>query len=157
MTRNLLILLLVAAVARSAIAQNYTGEEGPPIRFRAILSADEQSAPTTSPGIGCAIFVLHRKTLELEWTLTYSGLTSVATAAHVHGPQTPGGNAGVLFDLAPQGIRSPSSGSVILNDGQLSYLLTGRVYVNVHSARYPAGELRGHVMRLRPEQADITC
>jgi len=152
-----LLLTAIITVAPTTNAQDYTGTDGPPIRFRAILSADEQSAPTTSPGVGCAIFVLDRSTLRLEWVVTYAKLTSAATAAHVHGPQTPGGNAGVLFDLAPEGMKSPLRGSVILGDGQLSYLLTGRVYVNVHSSRYPAGELRGHIMRLRPEQADISC
>jgi hypothetical protein len=153
------VLLLMAIItgAPTTDAQDYTGTEGPPIRFHAILSADEQSAPTESPGVGCAIFVLDRSTLSLEWTVTYSKLLATATAAHVHGPQTPGGNAGVLFDLAPRGMKRPLKGSVILNDGQLAYLLTGRTYVNLHSSRYPAGELRGHITRLRPEQSDISC
>jgi hypothetical protein len=161
MVKHILLtaLLLMAAVSMAPTieAQDYTGTDGPPIRFRALLSANEQSAPTTSPGVGCALFVLDRPTLSLSWTLTYAKLTSTATAAHVHGPQTPGGNAGVLFDLAPDGMRSPLKGSVILNEGHLAYLLTGRAYVNVHSNQYPAGELRGHIMRLRPEEADTGC
>ncbi len=152
-----MLLMAVTLSAPTTDAQDYTGTDGPPIRFHAVLSADEQSAPTESPGVGCAIFVLDRSTLRLEWKMTYSKLLATATAAHVHGPQTPGGNAGVLFDLAPDGMQSPLQGSVILNDGQLSYLLTGRTYVNLHSTRYPAGELRGHIMRLRPEQTDISC
>jgi hypothetical protein len=152
-----LLLLAVTSAAPAPKAPDYTGTDGPPIRFRALLSADEQSAPTTSPGIGCALLVLDRPTLSLSWTLTYAKLTSTATAAHVHGPQTPGGNAGVLFDLAPDGMRSPLKGSVILNEGHLAYLLTGRAYVNLHSSQYPAGELRGHIVRLRPEEADTGC
>ncbi|MDG2243447.1 MAG: CHRD domain-containing protein [Rhodospirillaceae bacterium] len=135
----------------SSAAPDYAGTEGPPIKFRTALSADEQSAPTESPGSGLAEFVLDRPTQRLEWTVTYGKMTSNATGAHIHGPQTPGGNAGVLFDLAPDGMSSPLTGSVVLNDGELEYLLTGRLYVNIHSTRYPAGELRGQVMRVRPE------
>ena len=158
--RPLLTALLLLATTSAAPAPkeyDYTGTDGPPIRFHALLSADEQSAPTTSPGVGCALFVLDRPTLELTWTITYSQLTSTATAAHVHGPQTPGGNAGVLFDLAPDGMGNPLKGALVLNDGLLAYLLTGRVYVNLHTTQYPAGELRGQVMRLRPDEADLGC
>lgn len=151
------LLIAVIAAAPTTYSQHYTGTDGPPIRFHTVLLADEQSAPTASSGIGCALFILDRPTLRLTWTVTYSKLTSTATAAHVHGPQTPGGNAGVLFDLAPDGMRSPLQGSIVLNDGQLSYLLTGRTYVNIHTTRYPPGELRGQIMRLRPEQTDVSC
>lgn len=135
----------------SNAAPDYAGTDGPPIKFRTTLSADEQSAPTNSPGLGGAEFVLDRPTQRLDWTITYGKLTSKAVAAHVHGPQTPGGNAGVMFDLAPNGTKSPLVGSVVLNDGELEYLLTGRLYVNVHTTKYPAGELRGQIMRVRPE------
>ena len=137
--------------------QDYTGTDGPPIRFRALLSADEQTVTTESPGVGCALFVLDRPTLRISWTVTYKDLTSAAVAAHVHGPQGVGSNAGVLWDLAPEGMKSPLTGSIVLNDGQLEYLLTDRVYVNLHSRRYPEGELRGQIRRLRPEAVDEGC
>jgi hypothetical protein len=152
---RLALATVLASVTLSGLAHgapDYAGTEGPPIRFRADLSSDEQSAPTESPGTGIAEFVLDRPTQTFQWTITFSGLTSDAVAAHVHGPQTPGGNAGVLFNLAPDGVKSPLKGSVDLNDGELEYLLTGRMYVNIHSTKYPAGELRGQIMRLRPEE-----
>ena len=144
-------LLIAVLPGMTHAAPDYAGTEGPPIKFRTALSADEQSAPTESPGVGLAEFVLDRPTQKLEWTITFRNLTSNAVAAHIHGPQTPGGNAGVLFNLAPNGTTSPLVGSVVLNDGELEYLLTGRLYVNIHTTQYPAGELRGQIMRLRPE------
>jgi hypothetical protein len=136
----------------SNAAPDYAGAEGPPIKFRTALTAEEQSAPTDSEGLGVAEFLLDRPTQRLDWTVTYSKLTSKAVAAHVHGPQTPGGNAGVLFDLSPNGMKRRILGSVFLNDGELEYLLTGRLYVNIHTTKYPAGELRGQIMRVRPEK-----
>ena len=124
---------------------------GPPIRFYADLSADEESAVTESPGIGRVDFILERDTLKFSWTLSYRDLTSAPTGVHVHGPQTPGGEAAILFDMAPDGIASPTAGFKVLNEGELAYLVSDRMYVNLHTTRYPAGELRGSIKKARPK------
>lgn len=142
---------LTAIAASLATQPAATGDDlGPPIRFGAELSADEQSAYTESPGVGRAEFVLERATLRLSWTLSYRDLTSAPIGVAIHGPQTPGGNAGVLIDMAPKGIQNPLKGSAILTDGQLEYLLTGRTYVNLRTQKYKVGELRGQIMRQPP-------
>ncbi len=125
-------------------------EAGPPVRFFADLSADEQAATTLSPGVGRADFSLDRATLRFSWRVTYSKLTSAAIGAGVHGPQRPGTNAGVQIDLAPRSRNLPLTGSAVLTDAQLEYLLAGRMYVNIRTTRYPAGELRGQIQRVPP-------
>jgi hypothetical protein len=129
---------------------NVSTDDGPPIAFYADLSADEESAETYSPGAGRFDVTLDRKALKFSWKVTYANLTSPLTSAAIHGPQTPGGEAAPIIDLAPKGLRSPMEGSVILTEGQLEYLLTGRMYVNLHTVKYPRGELRGHLSRQRP-------
>ena len=127
---------------------------GPPIRFFADLSADEESAVTESPGAGRVEFVLDRKTLRLSWKVSFRKLTTAPIGLHVHGPQTPGGEAGILFELAPpRGLRDGVSGEKLLDDGLLGYLVQDRLYVNLQTRRYPAGELRGPVRKARPECA----
>lgn len=146
--RVALFVLFGAAVAGAlASAAARADDLGPPIHFVAEMSADEQSAYTESDGKARAEFVLERATLRLSWTLTYSGLTSAPVGVAIHGPQSPGGNAGVLIDMGTGGIRSPLRGSAILTDGQLEYLLTGRTYVNLRTRKYQPGELRGQIMR----------
>ena len=140
-----LAIVLAFSTLETAIA-----DDGPPIHFYADLSADEQSAVTISPALGRVDFVLDRKTLQFSWVLTYSDLTSEPKALGVHGPQTPGGNAGLLFNLAEPGFLSPVEGSTIINDGELEYLLTGKIYVNLRTVKYDLGELRGQIMRKRP-------
>src|SRR5688572_2258057 len=71
---------------------------GPPIDFFADLSDEDATSVVHSPGTGHVALSLDRKTLRFSWKLTFSGLTSRPTAVHLHGPQTPGGNAGVLID-----------------------------------------------------------
>ena len=142
------VLLATSAVAADPVM------EGPPIAFVAILSADNQSATTESPGSGRVDFLLDRPTTRLSWKATYKGTTTQVTGAHIHGPQRPGVNAGVLFDMAPNGLgKLPLEGSVILTDAQLEYLLSGRTYVNIHTTKYPEGELRGQIDRVPPSEA----
>ena len=148
----LLGLASFAALAQPADPSSDPSLTGPPLRFRADLSPDEESHVTESQALGRADFTLERATLKLSWTITFSNLTSAATAAHAHGPQTPGGNAGVLVGLAPGAVKSPLEGSAILTEGQLDYLLTGRIYVNIHTTKYPDGELRGQIMRVRVDR-----
>lgn len=141
---------MVLGAPHVAYAQEPSGAPTGPVGFFAVLSADEQAATTNSNGVGRADFLVDRDTVRISWKVTYSGLTSQATAAHIHGPQRPGTNAGVQVDLAPKGMTSPLEGSAILTDAQLEYLLAGRMYVNVHSTKYPAGELRGQIQRVPP-------
>ena len=124
---------------------------GPPISFYADLSADEESAVTESPGVGRVDLVLERSTLKLSWTLIYRNTTTPATGAHIHGPQTPGGEAGIIIDLAPKGMKSPTEGEAILTEGTMTYLVQDRLYVNLHTTKYVAGELRGHIKKARPK------
>lgn len=125
-------------------------DKGPPIHFTADLSADEESATTESPGRGHVDFTLDRKTLKLTWKVTFKDLTSPPTGVHIHGPQTPGSEAGILHDLAPKGVVSGVEGSTEINEGELAYLVQDRLYVNLHTKKYPAGELRGHLQRIAP-------
>jgi hypothetical protein len=154
-----LLVMSFVTLTRSAVAELPPDvTEGPPVAFFAILTADDESAPTESPGTGRVDFLLDRKTLRLSWKGTYSGLPSKVESVFLHGPQTIGGEAAMLFDLSPGGIKSPFEGSVVLTDGQVEYLVTGRFYVNVHTVKYPNGELRGQINRIPPKDAtkDLT-
>lgn len=124
-----------------------------PIEFCAALSPDEESAPTYSDARGQGRFTLRRADLSLTWKISFKHLSGNAVAANVHGPQRPGAEAGVLFALTPSMPQSPVTGQLVLNDGQVKYLLSGRMYVNITTAKHPAGELRGQVERIRPGAA----
>ncbi len=165
-TLRSLLVLVSAVCAGNALAQAPAGNSdvscayfspdpddtsGPPISFYADMSADEESAVTESPGSARADLVLERSTLKLSWTLTFKDATSPATGAHIHGPQTPGGEAGIVIDLAPEGMTNPIEGSAILTEGTMIYLVQDRLYINLHTTTYPAGELRGHIKRARPK------
>ena len=112
-----------------------------------MLTPDDQSTPTYSPATGYALVWLERETLTLHWKVTYTDLTSPPTIAGLYGPENVGANAGIIVDLAPGGIASPIEGSTVLTDGKSRYLITSRVYANIHTKKYPNGELRGQLRR----------
>jgi len=137
------------------LAAAATGGSPGPVLFYTLLSADEESATTESPGSGRADFSLDRETLRLSWKVAFTRLTSPVTAAQIHGPQRPGTNAGPQIDLAPKARVSPLEGSAVLTEAQLEYLLAGRMYVNLHTVRYPNGELRGQIQRVPPASGAV--
>lgn len=124
---------------------------GPPIHFYADMSAHDQHAPTESPGIAQAEFVLYRDTLELSWKISYRDLTSSPVAIHLHGPVAPATEAPIMFGLAADDFESPIEGSRVITIGEVSQLVRNLTYVNLHTTEYPKGELRGSLKKQRPK------
>jgi hypothetical protein len=112
--------------------------------FQAALSSDQEVPPTGSMATGTAAITLDRASNELAWRINYNGLSGPATAAHFHGPASPGSNAGVVVNLGND-LDSPITGSTILTDAQEREFLAGQWYVNIHTAAHPDGEIRGQV------------
>ena len=81
--------------------------------------------------------------------VTYSGLSANATSAHIH--RAPAGvNGAVIIDLAPLGFtfgaQSGTFSKVIpLTPAQAADLLAGNLYVNIHNANFPGGEIRAQL------------
>jgi len=88
----------------------------------------------------------------------FSDLTGNATVAHIHGAADFFTNAGVVvgLDNLPGFNNSSTSGgfigSVTLNETAAANLLAGLLYVNIHTAANPGGELRGNLVAI-PEPA----
>jgi hypothetical protein len=143
-----------------------------PIVYSAMLSGAAESPPNASPGTGTATVtyddVLH--TLRVE--AMFSDLLANTTASHIHCctavPLT--GTAGVAtqtptFSGFPLGVTSGSydmtfdltlaaswnSAFILANGGTAASaeaafaagLAGGRSYLNIHTAQFPGGEIRG--------------
>ena len=81
----------------------------------------------------------------LSWLLSFKGLTGNATASHIHvGARGRAGN--VRLSLCGP-CRSGARGSARVDARTVTALLTGNTYVNVHTARNAAGEIRGQITR----------
>jgi hypothetical protein len=79
----------------------------------------------------------------LTWRLTFSKLSGRALAAHVHSGRV-GKAGGVMVPLCGP-CRSGQRGTATITHAQLRTIEIGRAYVNVHTAKNTAGEIRGQV------------
>ncbi len=100
---------------------------------------------TTAGARGSFVATLERKGTGgmLTWRLTFRGLSGKATAAHVHLGKR--GRPGPVTLALCGPCRSGAGESTKARAGTVQALLTGGAYVNVHTARNPAGEIRGQI------------
>ena len=138
MTRSTLLLAAALCGFASAAAQADT------VKFHATMNGASEVPAKTSEGKGSVDASLDTTSKTLTYTVDYSNLSGPATAAHFHGPAEPGVNAGVEVPIAPP-LASPIKGSALLTDAQVSDLRAGKLYVNVHTAANPGGEIRGQL------------
>lgn len=100
-------------------------------------------AGSGSLGTGFASMTLDTDSNLFSWDISWSGLSGVETSAHFHGAALPDQNAGVQVDI--DAFSNPSIGSTVLDAGQVSDLLDGLWYINIHTDFAPSGEIRGQV------------
>jgi hypothetical protein len=81
----------------------------------------------------------------LSWRLTFKGLSGSAMASHIHFGKR--GKAGGVAVALCGPCRSGARGTARLNAKTVTALLAGTAYVNVHTARNTAGEIRGQIVK----------
>ena len=114
------------------------------VKFTADLTAASEVPPTDSTATGKVEATLDTDSKVFTWTVTYEGLSGDATGAHFHGPAAEGANADPVVPLADP-LASPINGNATLTDGQITQLQGGQWYFNLHTAKFPDGEIRGQV------------
>jgi hypothetical protein len=133
------------AMAAAFCALSWSGAQAAEVRFTAALTGADEVPPNTTTGKGTATATLDTATKAFRYTVTYSGLTGSAMAAHFHGPASPGENAPPIITI--KSLASPIKGEATLTDPQIGDLQAGRWYFNVHTAAHPSGEIRGQLAK----------
>ncbi|HEX6722584.1 MAG TPA: CHRD domain-containing protein [Burkholderiaceae bacterium] len=158
----LLLGLLVAAGAALAT--------GPRV-LRADLSGDEEVPAVFTTGKGDLRLLVYPGRNTIAYELTYSGLTAPVTQAHIHFGQ-PAVNGAISAFLCTNLGNGPTGTQPCPNSGTISGVITADqvvasaaaqgiaagdidalidvlreqlTYVNVHSTRFPGGEIRGQI------------
>ena len=114
------------------------------VTFVASLSGAEENPPVTTEGKGLGAFHYTIGTLTLDVNVQFTELSSDVTGAHLH-EGLPGENGGVIIDLGSLINGNTIQGTVDLDIFNLIALVTGGVYVNIHTVDNPGGEIRGQL------------
>ncbi len=127
---------LVSALMFTAAAQAEM------MTFKADLLGSTEVPANDSAGKGTAELVVDTDTKKLTWTMTVEGLSGDATAAHSHGPASATENAPPVIDMSGDMMMK---GSADITEAQWNEMKAGKYYVNVHTAKFPDGEIRGQL------------
>src|SRR5204863_3878967 len=111
-----------------------------PTLFTANLTAAQETPPNNSTAVGTATVLLSPDETTARVSLSFSGLTSAETDAHIHGPAAPGVVGVILFPLP---LGNVSDFLIPLTPTDVANLKSGQLYVNVHTTNFPNGEIRG--------------
>ena len=106
------------------------------------LSGTEEVPPVTTAAKGSGTLMIGNDGA-VSGSITTTGVA--ATAAHIHeGPAGKNGPVVVPFAKSGDNDWGPAAGAK-LTDAQMASFKAGNLYVNVHSAANPGGELRGQL------------
>ncbi|RFU47036.1 CHRD domain-containing protein [Paraburkholderia sp. DHOC27] len=116
------------------------------VALKADLEPSSEVPPRVSHGHGMLNATFDTTTQSLQWTITYEGLGSAATAAHFHGPAPVGQNAKIQIPIQKGALASPITGTAQLTEQQVTDLMAGQWYFNIHTVQNPMGEIRGQIL-----------
>jgi hypothetical protein len=153
----LFVVALIALVASlGTAAEKYDA----PHTYKAVLSGSMVVPPAKTMAKGMATFVPEKGETELHYKLTVEDIENV-TAAHIHlgkrgkngapvvglfaGPKKEGKFSGTLAEgtITQNELVGSLSGKTIKD--MIKMIRAGDLYVNVHTDKYPDGELRGQI------------
>jgi CHRD domain len=138
MTHRYLRSLLVLALAVTPLFGQW--------HLEAVLSGANEVPPVPSAATGFGSFTLNRPANTITYHVQVTGV--VGTAAHLHMAPAGSANPAIFIGLVGgpnvwEGTTAPLAAADVVT------LLNEGLYVNVHSAAFPGGEIRGQLIPVR--------
>src|SRR5687767_13196926 len=122
--------------------------------FFAYLSGAQENPPVATSATGYARIFLNEGAGTLNFSVVFNNLSSNAIAHHIHTGAI-GVNGPVTIDLgAISGTSGAFTGTRTITPAQIVALRQHGMYVNVHSANFGGGEIRGQLGGKRPVDFD---
>jgi len=116
--------------------------------FLAVLSGGEEVPPNASPGIGAVTVTVIHDGMQIVVDGQFAGLSAAATRVALHLGAV-GTNGPAVFQFQ----QATGLGLFSVSPMDVANLRAGNWYVNVFTAAFPGGEIRG---QLRPARAPTT-
>lgn len=123
------------------------------VALDAMLNGAQEVPAVVTSAYGVASLGLSKTFDMLTYDMVIDGLSGTIDGAHIHIGAL-GANGAVALDLSSGISGNRISGTIAaaaLTNDVIHDLLTGNLYINVHTAANPNGEVRGQVYRLARE------
>ncbi|HEX5065901.1 MAG TPA: CHRD domain-containing protein [Myxococcota bacterium] len=137
-------MVLFAALAALLLATSAGATQ-----FTINVTLDGAQEGNASPATGSATLILDDVANTLDVNLSYSGLTTALTNAHIHCCSLPPVAAGVIIPFVPPMTTGATSGTFAnvfaLTPTQVTQVMSGLSYINLHTSTFPGGEIRGQI------------
>jgi len=126
--------------------------------FVVYLWGANEVPPNNSPATAQGTFALDGGVLSYRVVLGFGA--PAPTDAGIYGPAVPGANGALILDWPAYGISVPLgggggaliyAGGFMVTSEQITQLQAGLWYVNIKSAAFPNGEVRGQICPLTPQ------
>ncbi len=118
------------------------------LTFDTWLSGAQEVPASLTEAKGFAAVTLSPTFDEITYRVVTDGMSGNFDAAHFHNAPL-GENGGVLVNLSEGIDGNQTSGSTTdVSSELINALLTGQIYINVHTPGFPGGEIRGQLFRL---------
>jgi hypothetical protein len=118
-------------------------------KFTVSLHGRQEVPANNSPGSGNCMVTLNQTETQITVECSYRNLTSNVTGAHIHDNAPVGVNGPIRFNFNYTGGTTGTIGPLLFSTtpAQIVELRSNKWYVNIHTANFPGGEIRGQVKR----------
>lgn len=117
----------------------------------ATLNSAQETPPNSTTGSGTLTGTYDPSSYQVNYTVTWTGISGAPGGMHLHGPAVAGQSAAVVVGIT--GFTATTygsvSGSAVITQSQGADLIAGKYYVNIHTAAYPDGEIRGQISSMK--------
>jgi hypothetical protein len=131
--------------------------------FLVDLNGANEAPPNNETGTGAAVVIINDALTKIKVRASFSGLTGPAIAAHFHvgdvgvaGPVVlpfsnfPAVDSDPKYKITLKAADFQPGGGLQTFDDAINAFFAGRMYMNIHTAAHPGGEIRGQVYYYGP-------
>ena len=139
---------VLAALAVGALFAG-TAAQAEMLTFAAELTGAAGVPPTDSTATGTVEVTLDTEAKTVSWTYEHDDLSGEMTASHIHGPAAATEAAGPVIDTSADSMADTADmmeGTSPITDEQIAELTAGMYYFNIHTEKFPDGEIRGQLV-----------
>ncbi|HEX8251274.1 MAG TPA: CHRD domain-containing protein [Pyrinomonadaceae bacterium] len=140
-------IFLTLTIILSAMIFSITAAAAP--QFSVYVNGRQEVPANNSPGSGTCFVTLNATETQVSVECRYQNLTSNVVGAHIHDNGPVGVSGPIRFNFNYTGGTTGTIGPLTFatTPAQVAELRTNKWYVNIHTANFPNGEIRGQVKR----------